>query len=751
MASRKWKLPSDLKVNVMTSSRLSGPAFGTATLADCEREQIHLAGSIQPHGALLVLREPEMVVIQASANASNFLSIAGNVVGRTLDSLGGNLGARLQRHLTDPLNDMPVALRARVGSNRHALFDVSVHRPPCGRLVLELESAGPPLAMAETVERALREVLQAATLESLCDNAAGIFRQIAGFDRVMVYRFDEEGHGQVLSEARREDLEPLIGNRYPSTDIPMIARKLYERNRVRVLADVGFTRVPLEPPADMVEGGDLDMSLCMLRASSPIHVQYLKNMGVSATLVVSLMLENRLWGLIACHHYSPRQVQYEIRVVCDLLAEAVSTRIAALESFVQSQVELSVRRLEQRIIESITRDGDWRVALFDGSMSLLAPLDATGAALLFEGQCQTVGEVPGTEELRAIGRWLDNHAFARQSQTSVFSTAALGIDAPDFADIAGVASGLVATPVSTLSPGDTGEYIMWFRAEQVRTVTWGGNPVEAVVIGNNPADLSPRRSFAQWHQVVEGTSKAWSAADLAAARLIGESLMDVVLQFRSVRMLIAEEHLKQVSRQIRQSDQAVVIVGRSGRLLQVNPAFTQLLPHDHPPLRSIEDLPTLFSQPGEIRTRLADLRRAGRIWRGEVELHSARGTLPMLVRADPVFFTKDRKLGFVLLFTDLTERKAAEAARKRLHDGIMSGSRAVAGRMERQNNLTYQSMLTAVIENAHMAALEIADGVDTMSIPTKLDAVQASVSRTAEMLDRLIRHAEMPPGDETNA
>lgn len=692
-----------------------------------------------------MLREPDLTIVQASTNAATFLGETGNLLERSLESLGGTLAERLSEHLGEPLDVMPVAVRATVRASPLMLLDIVAHRPRPDLLVVELELAGPPVDMTQPIEASLRAVLTAATLTNLCDETVRIFRVLTDYDRVMVYRFDEEGHGQVLSEARRDDLEAFLGNRYPATDIPHIARRLYVRNRVRVLADVGFTPVPIEPRLSPDAQTELDMSLCVLRSSSPIHVQYLKNMGVSATLVVSLIVDGRLWGLVSCHHYSPREVHFETRAVCELLAETVSTRIAALESFVQSQVELSVRRLEQRIIESISREGDWRFALFDGSNALLAPLGATGAALLFEGQCQTVGDVPGTDRLRDIGRWLDDNALTSHPRASVFSTAALGVDAPEFTGIAGIASGLIATPVSSPTPHAPGEYIMWFRSEQVRTVTWGGDPTRAVEIGDDPADLSPRRSFAQWHQVVEGTSQAWSTADLAAARLIGESLMDVILQFRSVRMLIAQDQLDQVCRQIGGSDQAVIIIGAGGRVLQVNAAFTRLMRPSTPPLRVIDDLPNLFHQPGEIRRRLGELRRLNRTWRGEVELRTdnAEGAIPMLVRADPVFSSPDRPLGFVLLFTDLTERKAAELARQRFQEGIVSGQRVVNGRIDTQSDLIFQNLLAAVIENAHMAALEITDGVDTAGMPVKLDAVRASVSRAAEVLDRLIRHADI--------
>ncbi len=725
----------------MITRSATTPAFGTATLSNCEREQIHLAGAVQPHGVLLVCREPDLVVVQASANAEAFLGLSSSPLGRSLAQLGGSLAEMLAPLLADPLDDIPAACRACLGEDPDRWFDVLVHRAGAAGLIVELEEAGPPIDLAGPLEQALRAVLNAASLTALCDGAVGLFRAIAGYDRVMIYRFDEEGHGQVLAEERRPDLEALLGNRYPATDIPHIARRLYERNRVRVLGDVGFQPVPIIPALSPLTGAELDLSLSILRASSPIHVQYLRNMGVSATLVVSLMVDGQLWGLVSCHHDSPRVVPFEIRAVCELLAETIATRIAALESFVQSQVELSVRRLEQRIIESITREGDWRVALFDGSPALLTPLGASGAALLFEGQCHVVGEVPGTEQIRAIGAWLDSFNLTAAPRATVFETAALGVDAPEFTSIAGIASGLVATPVAQPMPGVAGEYIMWFRAEQVRTVTWGGDPTKAV-LGEDPLQLSPRRSFAQWHQVVEGTAQAWSRADVAAARLIGESLTDVVLQFRSVRLLIAHDQLDQVTRQIGRSDQAVIIVGGTGRVLQMNQAFARLLPQGHPPILALEDLPLLFRRPGEVRQRLVDLRRHNRIWRGELELMTADGDRPMLVRADPVFSQPDRPLGFVLLFTDLSDRKAADAARRHLQEGIISGQRAVSGRLDTRTDLVFQNLLAAVVENAQMAALEITDGVETGSMPVKLDSVRHSVRRAADLLQRLIRHAD---------
>ncbi|TCZ59747.1 GAF domain-containing protein [Roseicella aquatilis] len=705
----------------------ASPAFGQADLSNCEREQIHLAASIQPHGALLLLREPELTVVQASANAAALLG--GPVLGQPLGTLGGDAAARLAPLLAQPLDAIPAAIRCTAGRTAEP-FDALVHRPAGGGVVLELERPGAAPDLSGRVERALAAILAAYSPRMLCEETARIFRDLAGYDRVMVYRFDEDGHGEVVAEQRRPDLEPYLGNRYPASDIPQIARRLYVRNRIRVLVDIGYVPVPLEPRLSPLSGADLDMSLCALRSISPLHVQYLKNMGVAATLVASLMVGGRLWGLVSCHHYAPRVVPFPVRAACELLAEAVGMRLAALESFVQAQAELSVRRLEQRMIEAIGRDGDWRGALFDPPQTLLHPLSATGAALLIEGQVLGAGEVPGTAELRDIAAWLD------AQPRGLVARSALGQEEPRFAPLTPGIAGLLAVPVSE----QAGEWLVWFRPEQVQTVIWGGDPFKPVIVGDDPTQLSPRRSFAQWHQVVEGTAERWTPTDLATARLIGETVTDVVLQFRAVRMLIALDQMEQVRRQVGASDQPAVVADAAGRVLLANAAFARLLPEGAAPARLEELLPHLAGRE-EAALRLQEVLRNGRSWRGEVALRRPGGDLPLLLRADPVFSAPDRVLGFVFLFTDLSDRKAAEAARRRFQEGIIEGQRLRAGPLESKSDLIFRTLLQAVVENAQLAALEITEGVEVSRIPAMLEEVRASAARAAQVLEGLIRHA----------
>ena len=360
-------------------------------------------------------------ILQASANAGAFLQLGpAALAGRTLASLPGTLAARVRAQLDEPLHRRPVAIRARIGEPAREV-DALVHRPADGGVVVELEPASASIAVRERLDEAAQKILAAASLRALCDETAALFKELTGYDRVMVYRFDELGHGEVFSERREPEREAFLGNRYPASDIPQIARRLYLETRVRLLVDVEAEAVPILPRQSPDHGRELDMSLCALRSMSPVHLQYLKNMGVRATLVLSLVVGGELWGLVACHHYAPRTVGFQERALGELIAELVATRIAALESFVQTQSELVVRRLEQRMIEAIGRDGDWRAALFDGSGTLLQSVGATGAALVYESQVQVTGEVPATARIRDIVAWLD-----AQPREPVVATATLG-------------------------------------------------------------------------------------------------------------------------------------------------------------------------------------------------------------------------------------------------------------------------------------------------------------------------------------
>lgn len=277
-------------------------------------------------------------------------------------------------------------------------------------------------------------------------------------------------------------------------------------------------------------------------------------------------------------------------------------------------------------------------------------------------------------------------------------------------------------------------------------MTWGGDPLKPVIVGDDPSDLSPRRSFAQWHQLVEGKSDPWSPSDISAARMIGEIVADVALQFRSVRMVIAQDQLETISRQVMRSEQPVIIADVEGRILLLNEAFEQHLHAAHPHFQHLRDLGKYLASPAEYRANLEDLLSHKRSWRGEVQI-DAKGTqpCPLMIRADPVIGPQNRALGFVLIFSDLSERKAAEAARNRFQEDMTSRSRP-SRRLGPGDSVLYRELAAFVVENAQLAALEVTHGAETSRMPEMLDGIRTSTDRTLDILAHLIWHTSNADG-----
>lgn len=710
---------------------LEQPAFGSANLTNCERELIHLAASIQPHGLLLVLGETSLRVEQASGNVGELLGIPlDQLLGTPLSALGGDLAERVRELAATETLAAPIPMACTVTVRGEPLHGTAhIHRIPRVGLVVEIEQlvAGPQRrnsgGLGNRLTNAVQLIGSAHSIPALADAVVRELRDLTGYDRVMVYRFDADGHGEIIAEARETHLEAFLGRHYPATDIPQRARELYLRNRVRLLVDVNYQPVPLVPRFSPATGQDLDMSMCTLRSMSPVHLQYLKNMGVTATLVASLVHDGRLWGLIACHNYSPKMVSGEYRAACELLADVISTRISALENFAEAQAEVLVRRLEHRVIEATAQGGDWRLALFDNPRHLLQPLDATGAALMYEGELMTAGDVPSTVEIRSLFSWLQG-----RNEGALFQCNSISRLNPGLASISPLASGVLAIELAA----GTGEYLAWFRKEQLHDVTWGGDP-NKVILGNDPLELSPRRSFAEWHQIVRDTASPWEPREIALARAVGASLTDLILQIRAVRVLIAESQLLRVRAAVEHAEEPVIIADANGRIILANDALGGMIRRPHRAWESLQDLAPHFTEPQRLLQMVNGVRNDRRPWRGELSVVAGDGvTIPVAVRADQVPGPNGSVLGFIVMMTDLTGRKAAEAARVRLQHAILRAQQpALPGARDLPPDL--QALMAAIWANAGVAVSEIADAVTVASVAPLLREVEDATRHAAHL------------------
>lgn len=704
----------------------AAPAFGQADLTNCERELIHLAGAVQPHGALLVLAEADLRVLQLSGNVAGLLGVApDDLLERPLGVLGCDVAERVRQ--LQPSADLreAVALQCRIGPAQRR-FDGALHRLAAGPLVLELEPAASapegielqdlsPEVMAATLSDALNRFGAAPSVGVLADAVVEVLRNLTGYDRVVVYKFDPDGHGKVIAEARHPRLESLLGHHYPASDIPQRARALYLLNRVRMLVDVDAVQSPVLPALLPVTGAPLDMSMCQLRSMSPIHLQYLRNMGVTATLTASLVREGQLWGLIAAHHYSPRYLRCTVRAAADLLAEVASTRISAIENYAHAQVALMVRRLEQRLVEATSTEGDWRYALFRNPRTLLQPLEATGAALFCEGEVLTTGEAPSTPELRALLAWVQTQPVAGDAP---FACASVGQANPALASLTPTASGVLAVPLSNNSP----DWLMWFRKEQLQSVTWAGDPSKPMV-ANNPLELSPRRSFAAWSEIVRGTAVPWSTTEVALARGIGVALVDIIVQVHAVRLLIAEHQLVQIRGAVAGSREPVLVANAQGQAVFANDALLALRGAG---VDKGSPITALFVAETAVEQALEQMRSSHHGWRRELELLTQDGSsVPMTVHAEPVSGRDGKLLGFVLTLIDLRESRRADAARLNLESALRLAAQSTPSEAD--------EVISAILTNASLAAMDIADARGGPPVAPLLQELETSTRRAASL------------------
>ncbi|MCK9903397.1 SpoIIE family protein phosphatase [Frankia sp. Cpl3] len=488
------------------------------TLENCDREPIHIPGSIQPHGVLLALVEPGLTVVHVSANCGAVLGVEPErAVGAPLDTLVGSGPAELLRRTLASSFDLreagPTDLVLTV-RGVDVVCDAVLHRVD-GMVVVELVPtvSRRPLTFADTYQRTRTAVLRldrTTSLAELYEVAAEEVRRLTGFDRVMVYRFDAEWNGEVVAEARREDLNSFLGLHYPASDIPAQARALYERSWLRLIPDTSYRPVPLVPAVSPRTGRPLDMGDAWLRSVSPIHLEYLGNMGVTASMSVSLLRSGRLWGMLACHHYSgPHEPPYEVCAATEFLGHVLSLRLVAREDGQQLEQLVSARLALDRLALALEQEEiEARLAatLVGGEPDLRALVPAGGVAAQIGGVWRTAGQVPPRDVLRDMLAELDDG-------DGLVVEDAVALRHDRFEPYRDTACGVLGV---RLSPD---EMVVWVRPETVQTVDWGGDPhnKQLHTQEGDGVRLSPRRSFERWRETVRLRSRPWTETQVRVA------------------------------------------------------------------------------------------------------------------------------------------------------------------------------------------------------------------------------------------
>jgi light-regulated signal transduction histidine kinase (bacteriophytochrome)/CheY-like chemotaxis protein len=514
-------------------------AMPSVDLTDCDREPIHIPGAILPHGAMLVLDAGTLVVQQAAGDTARLLGVplekllgqSASVLLRPdqIESLRGLMAAlslEKPRHLLDPqmrvIDDQPL--------------DASIHRKD-GSLILEFEAADASDRFAADPLAGVQEMIhgfdESSSLRALCQLAAERVRTVARYDRVLVYKFMQDSSGWVIAESREPELEPFLDLHYPAADIPQQARALYVKNWLRLITQVDYDSAPLIPAINPRTGAPLDMSQAILRDVSPVHREYLRNMGIDASMSISIIRGGKLWGLIACHHYSPRILPRHLRAVCELFGSMFSLLLESREKGEQFDERLASRMVLQNLMLNLASADDYAFGLTQQSPNLLdyihcgAPAeDGTrqgGVAVCVKGQLTSLGSTPTRDQIEALVDWLNTHV---QRNEGVFSTDSLSELWQPAAAFIAVASGILVISVSD----ELSDFIIWFRPELIGTTSWAGEPAKLLLGGPAGDRLGPRKSFEVWKETVRGRCLSWSPADLDAAFDLRVSLLHVVLR-----------------------------------------------------------------------------------------------------------------------------------------------------------------------------------------------------------------------------
>lgn len=499
-------------------------------LTNCEREPIQWPGFIQSHGYLLALDPVTFTVWQASENMGSLVAMAVNkVIGKNIADL--SIGDLSGIHLLELLsvatrNGAPEAFNPYpVSINGQAWF-VVLHQHD-GALMLELEptdlTRGSELSTATLLNQTMSDVQRSTTLAELMEKTAQQVKTVTGFDRVMIYRFGEDWNGEVIAEARESHLEPFLGLFYPASDIPKQARELYKINLVRNLVDVNAPRVQICPVNYAQHNRPLDLTYSGLRAVSPIHIEYLQNMGVRSSMSISLMYRGELWGLIACHHYSgPRFIDYPTRQSVKLVSQILSTALEIRQNDEDAEFARRMNDHEQILYGQMQSDWDVVQGLTKHPVTALDQNTATGMALLFDGQLHTLGDTPADDDIRSLIEWLKT-----TTSEIVFQTNQL----PNLYAPAELFREKAAGVLMLMLSREMNEYLLWFKPEHIQTVSWAGNPEKPVEMSNTgEVRLSPRKSFEKWAQLVHNKSIPWRQVEVATALKLREDLLQIVSQ-----------------------------------------------------------------------------------------------------------------------------------------------------------------------------------------------------------------------------
>lgn len=487
----------------------------------CGSLPLHQINIIQSHGVLLVLRKEDLQVVQLSENAGSIFNLAlDRVVGQSLAAFiqPAQLTEIQTRFARPVVGKLPITITVN-----GADYLAQVHAAQ-DYLIAELEKAQPGQAFGSVFQElryVIADIESAANMRDAFAIVVQQLKKLTGFDKILIYQFDRDWNGTVVAEVREPDMEAYMGLTFPASDIPAQARAMYQKNPYRNIPNREYEPVKLYPLINPLTEGFINLGDANLRGVAAVHLEYMKNMQIMASMSTRILYEDRLWGLISCHHKTAKYMSYDMCAVFELLSEIISAKIVALQHKEQYAVNGELKSVHASLVEQVYAAPDFISGLLAPGARLLELLQCSGVAISYQRQLSTLGNVPPRDLLRSIIMWLQGKGGEEVTQLDSLPTAYEEAHAA-----ADVASGLLIIPIDV----EKGAYILGFRPEVIQEIKWGGNPDDAITFEKNSTVYHPRHSFSLWQQTVRYTAQAWTQGEMEAARNLQHFLLGYLVK-----------------------------------------------------------------------------------------------------------------------------------------------------------------------------------------------------------------------------
>ncbi|TDN87982.1 multi-sensor signal transduction histidine kinase [Salegentibacter sp. 24] len=589
----------------MSSGQLSYP--GKVDILNCEKEPIHLIGKVQAHGVILAVHPETFKIIQASENTTKFFGISyTSLIGDALEDLIGKTAFEQFRN-TSLRNSIFKAQELKIGNK----YFVMLPHFTASNLIIDFEVLGEvwdPMIWQEKLSSIITRFDKGKTVLELCRTAAILTKEIFGYHRVMVYRFDEDWNGEVVAEQKEEHLESWLGLHYPASDIPSQSRKLFLKNKVRIISDVNYEPVSISPEISPYTNNPLDLSRSELRAVSPIHIEYLQNMKVGASLTTAIIVNDELWGLITCHHYSAKFINYFQRETFKFLTQILSNRISSIQTGIFNKKFSENSQVKEKILKDLDLGSPLFYELNKAEIPLTSLINSAGVAVIFGEEIGLMGDTPTKTQV------MDLCDFLTQNKEPIFQTKSLKKIYPKAKSYQKCASGILSLKLGKLLDS----FVIWFRPEIAETVSWGGNPEKKVFFNSSKQRLSPRKSFEKWTEKLNGISNPWKDYEIETAKSFRESLNQVILKQQKEEIVRLNQNLQESNKDLElfsygiSHDLRAPLRGISGYAQMIKEDYSQELSTE-----VIESLDTMLKTSQKMEEMIDDILTFSKMTKGK--------------------------------------------------------------------------------------------------------------------------------------